>query len=191
MAAGGLALMVVPQLVESLGWRAPYWTGLVLALAGALPVLAARPLVLPDPQSTRTPRRAVIGDRRLWPLAAVQLRPFGLRVVAGDWVVTLLSTTATGAASGLVGGLLLFAGIVTRPLGGFVVRSARHRAWRLVAVSLIVGSAVASFSPPLATLGRRARRSRRRRCRRFPVRRTSSTDAPQRALMLQLPPWDS
>ena len=42
MAAGGLALMIVPQLVGPLGWRAPYWTGLVLALGGALPVLAAR-----------------------------------------------------------------------------------------------------------------------------------------------------
>ena len=37
MAAGGLALMVVPQLVGSLGWRAPYWTGLVLALARRAP----------------------------------------------------------------------------------------------------------------------------------------------------------
>ena len=35
MAAGGLALMVVPQLVGSLGWRAPYWTGLVLAARSA------------------------------------------------------------------------------------------------------------------------------------------------------------
>ena len=45
MAAGGLALMIVPQLVGSLGWRAPYWTGLVLALAGAPPGprRAARP----------------------------------------------------------------------------------------------------------------------------------------------------
>ena len=33
MAGGGLALMIVPQLEPSLGWRAPYWTG--LALAGA------------------------------------------------------------------------------------------------------------------------------------------------------------
>ena len=42
MAAGGLALMIVPQIVGGLGWRAPFWTGLALALVAVLPVLAAR-----------------------------------------------------------------------------------------------------------------------------------------------------
>ena len=41
MAAAGLALMVVPQLVGELGWRAPFWTGLALALVALLPVSAA------------------------------------------------------------------------------------------------------------------------------------------------------
>ena len=44
MVGGGLALMVVPPLTDATGWRAPYWTGAVLALAAALPVLAARGL---------------------------------------------------------------------------------------------------------------------------------------------------
>jgi MFS family permease len=155
MAAGGLALMVVPQLVGSLGWRAPYWTGLVLALAGALPVLAARPADAPSHAGAHgTPRRGVIGDRRLWPLAAVQIATFGLSVVAGNWVVTLLEHEGHGRSiSGVVGGLVLFAGVVTRPVGGLVVRRDRRGAWRLVAVSLIVGSAgalVLAAAPPLA-----------------------------------------
>ncbi len=65
MAAGGLALMIVPQLVGGLGWRAPYWTGLVLALLGALPVLAAPPTAahLP-PEDHATRPRGVIGPWR-------------------------------------------------------------------------------------------------------------------------------
>ena len=86
MAAGGLALMVVPQLVGELGWRAPFWTGLVLALAG------------------------------------------------------------------VVGGLILFAGIVTRPAGGLLMRRAPDRAWAFVATALVAGSTgvlVLAAAPPL------------------------------------------
>ena len=155
MAAGGLALMVVPQLVGSLGWRAPYWTGLVLALLGALPVLAARHTRRAAPPRAGRGRggQGVIGDRRLWPLAAVQIATFGLSVVAGNWIVTLLEHEGHGRSiSGVVGGLVLFAGVVTRPAGGLVVRRDRGSAWKLVAVSLIVGSAgalVLAAAPPL------------------------------------------
>jgi nitrate/nitrite transporter NarK len=143
MAAGGLALMVVPQLVGSLSWRAPYWTGLVLALLGVLPVLAARHTGAPlHPELPEARRQGVIGDRRLWPLAAVQIATFGLSVVAGNWIVTLLEHEGHGRSiSGVVGGLVLFAGVVTRPAGGLVVRRDSNSAWKLVAVSLVVGSA--------------------------------------------------
>ena len=70
MAAGGLALMVVPQLVGSLGWRAPYWTGLVLALARRAP----RPRGAAHRRATSTPSAhatpAARRDRRPPALAA-------------------------------------------------------------------------------------------------------------------------
>ncbi len=95
----------------------------------------------------------MIGDRRLWPLAAVQIATFGLSVVAGNWIVTLLEHEGHGRSiSGVVGGLVLFAGVVTRPAGGLVVRRDRRSAWKLVAVSLVVGSAgalVLAAAPPL------------------------------------------
>ena len=92
MAAGGLALMIVPQLVGELGWRAPFWTGLALAVVAVLPVLAARAeaRVAPTRGAHEALRRGVLGDRRLWPLGAVQVATFGLSVVAGNWIVTLL-----------------------------------------------------------------------------------------------------
>jgi MFS family permease len=154
MAAGGLALMVVPQLVGSLGWRAPYWTGLALALAGVLPVLAAGGgAVSPHAGTHEALRRSVFRDRSLWPLCAVQMATFGLTVVAGNWIVTLLEHEGHArSVSGVVGGLVLFAGVVTRPAGGLAVRRAPGRAWSLVAVCLCAGSAgtlVLATSPPL------------------------------------------
>jgi MFS family permease len=154
MAAGGLALMIVPQLVGPLGWRAPFWTGLVLALAGVVPVLlAGRAPVAHHPDAHEALQGGVLRDRRLWPLAAVQMATFGLSVVAGNWIVTLLEHEGNARnVSGVVGGLVLFAGVVTRPTGGLVVRRSPRLAWRLVAVSLCAGAAgtlVLATAPPL------------------------------------------
>ena len=154
MAAGGLALMVVPQLVGELGWRAPFWTGLVLALAGVIPVIAARRAAPTREANARNvPERSVLRDRGLWPLGAVQMASFGLSVVAGNWVVTLLERQGHGRSiAGVVGGLILFAGIVTRPAGGLLMRRAPDRAWAFVATALVAGSTgvlVLAAAPPL------------------------------------------
>ncbi len=159
MAGGGLALMVVPQLVGSLGWRAPFWTGLALALLSVLPVLAASRTAHAAARGTHAvlPGRSVFFDRRLWPLGAVQTATFGLSVVAGNWIVTLLEHQGHGrSVAGVVGGLVLFAGIVTRPAGGLLVRRAPERAWTLVSVSLVAGSIgmlVLAAAPPLWLAG--------------------------------------
>ena len=170
-----------PAARRQLGWRAPYWTGLVLALAGALPVLAAR--ARRRAPAPRCPRGVAGGACSATGAsgrsAAVQMATFGLSVVAGNWVVTLLEREGHGRSiSGVVGGLVLFAGVVTRPAGGLVVRRDRGRAWTLVAVSLVVGSAgmlVLAAAPPLWR--RRARRAGRRPRRRLPVRGRLRHDA--------------
>ena len=154
MASAGLALMIVPQIVGELGWRAPFWTGLALTVVAVLPVLAAeRQPVSPHPGPHEALRHGVIGDRRLWPLGTVHVATFGLSVVAGNWIVTLLEHEGHGRSiSGVVGGLVLFAGIVSRPLGGLAARRAPGRAWTLVAVCLAAGSVatlVLAAAPPL------------------------------------------
>jgi MFS family permease len=150
MAGGGLALMIVPQLAGPLDWRAPYWTGLVIAGVSALPVLAAGRVRGPHHGGGHS---RVLRDRRLWPLGAVQAATFGLSVVAGNWIVTLLERQGHGrGVAGVVGGLVLFAGIVARPAGGWVVQRAPTRAWSLVAVSLVAGAGgalVLAASPSL------------------------------------------
>ena len=123
--------------------------------------LAARGL----PRVGHAAQRASLRDRRLLPLGALQAATFGLAVVAGNWAVPLLERQgASSAAAGLAGGLILFAGIVTRPAGGLLARAARARR-----------------SSRVALLGSRARR---RLCSRSAARSRSA--AARRAASLGL-----
>ena len=143
MVGGGLAIAIVPLLDGWLGWRAPFWTGLVLAVACLAPLLA-----IADPPRARLhhERARVVGDRRLLPLGLVQSATFGLSVVAANWVVTLLERQGVErAVAGIAGSLTLFAGIVTRPGGGLLVRRRPDLSRRVVAACLVVAAAGASL----------------------------------------------
>ncbi len=151
-ASAGLALMVVPALAEAIGWRAPYWAAVGYAAAAAAVVLAARPT------ATVVRRRArVLADLRLVPLAVIHAATFGLNVVAGNWVVTLLERQGAGAtAAGLAGGTILLVGIGSRPLGGVVVARGLHRVvtgWSLVvaaAAALVLAAGVPTGAAAVA-----------------------------------------
>jgi len=146
MAGGGLALVIVPPLTEATGWRATYAAALVLAVAAAVPAVLVRGL-----HRVGHSTRGVLGDRRLLPLGVLQAATFGLAVIAGNWIVPLLERQeVSSAVAGAVGGLILLAGIVTRPLGGGVVHR-RPTSRR----GLLVGSlaAVAAGSLLLAVGG--------------------------------------
>ena len=134
MAGGGLALVIVPPLTDATSWRATYAAALVLAIAAAVPTLFVRGL-----RRIGASTRGVLGDRRLLPLGVLQAATFGLAVVAGNWVVPLLERQdASAVVAGALGGLVLLAGIVTRPLGGGLAH--RRPAGRR---SLLGGSLVA------------------------------------------------
>jgi len=89
MAGGGLALLVLPPLTEATGWRAPYATGLGLAVAAAAVDVGVRGL----PRVGRG-SRGVLRDTALLPLGALQVATFGLAVIAGSWIVPLLECGA-------------------------------------------------------------------------------------------------
>jgi MFS family permease len=151
MAGGGIAIAVVPQL-DGLGWRAPYWSALAVALVTAAVLVLA-------PRDRREPgaRRGVIVDRRLVRLGLVHAATFGLSVVTANWVVTLLERQGhPRGISAVLGGLVLTAGIVTRPIGGWIVRSHRERMWLAVGLSLLAlaaSTAALALPLPLALLG--------------------------------------
>jgi MFS family permease len=148
MAAGGLALALVPL---SSSWRAPFWSALVVAVV-ALVLVALAPRAAPASRRAAAvaPPRASLRDRRLVPLAVMHAASFGLSVVVGNWVVTLLERGAdySAAAAGGAGALTLFLGIVTRPLGGrWADRPALLRASFVLGG---IGTVVLAFAPPLA-----------------------------------------
>jgi MFS family permease len=133
MAGGGLAVVIVPPLTDATGWRATYAAALVLAVVAAVPTSFVRGVA-----RVGASPRGVLGDRRLLPLGVLQAATFGLAVVAGNWIVPLLERQDVSAAlAGALGGLVLLAGIVTRPLGGGLT----HR--RPAGRALVAGSLVA------------------------------------------------
>ena len=152
MAGGGLALMVVPPLTDATSWRAPYWSGAILALAAAIPTVVASGL----------PRLGhagewVLRDPTLLPIGVLQAATFGLAVIAGNWAVPLLERQgATSTVAGLAGGLILFLGVVTRPLGGL---AAEREGGKTVAVVALIGTSAGALllaldgSLAVATLG--------------------------------------
>lgn len=147
MAGAGLALVIVPPLTEATSWRATYVAALALALAAAVPTALVRGLHRVGPST-----RGVLGDRRLLPLGVLQAASFGLAVVAGNWIVPLLERQdASTAVAGALGGLVLLAGIVTRPLGGAAAHRRPHRRDALLAGSLVavaVGSLLLAAGGP-------------------------------------------
>jgi len=143
LAGGGLALAVVPALEGTLGWRSPFWTSLAVAAAG-LALLAAAPADRVSAAPTRpegTPR-GVLRDRRLYRLAVLYAASLGLTLVVANWVVELLERTADvgKGAAGVVGGLALLLGVVTRPLGGWILREQPERVRVAVGASLAAGA---------------------------------------------------
>ncbi len=132
--AGGLALALVPLWSS---WRAPFAAASLVAAVGVCLVALA-------PTGVRVPRRSAVTrvfDRRLRPLAVWHSASFGLSVVAGNWVVTLLHRAGglSEHIAGLAGGLVLAAGIVSRPLGGRLIDRPVVVQWSFV----VGGAAVA------------------------------------------------
>ena len=148
--ATGLAVAIVPQFA---GWRAPYWT----ALALVLPVLVLLPFV---PSTKRPPQRRsrtpVLSDRRLYRLSFLHTCSFGISIVAGNWVVTLLTRSGySHRVAALAGALTLIGGIVTRPAGGVAIQHRPERRRALVAGAVAatsLGILLLATGAPLAVL---------------------------------------
>ncbi len=144
MAGGGLALALIPLWGT---WRAPFATAAAVAAAGVVLVVLA-------PAEARRPHPPrdlpTVIDRRLLPLGAMHAASFGLSVVLGNWVVTLLHRAGGHSehVAGIAGGLILFLGVISRPLGGRLIeRTAVIRASFLVAAA---GIALLIVAKPLS-----------------------------------------
>jgi len=159
-AGGGVALAVVPAVEPSLGWRAPYATAIAVAVAAAAMLVAApRPARITRAASDRTPVRMLARDGRLVRLAAVFAASFGLSVVIANWVVTMLEreSALSSEAAGAIGSLTLVLGVVSRPLGGWVLHRRPERVRAAIVLAALVGAAgtlaLTTGSAALAVVG--------------------------------------
>ncbi|MGI9658921.1 MAG: MFS transporter [Gaiellaceae bacterium] len=143
---GGVALAVVPLFETTLEWRAPFATAAVLSLLSAA-AFAAAPQDRDRGETGRwaetRPPFSALRPGGLFPLVAIHAASFGLNIVIANWIVVLLEragdySTRTAAA---IGALTLLAGVITRPVGGWVIRRHPDRTRQLIALSMLTGGA--------------------------------------------------
>jgi len=136
----GSVIFAVPQTLDVLGWHGTFMgcAGIALALCLYCLWAAPRPEAIAAPQARFAQMLAHPG---IWLLGIVQMATFGLMIVVGTWITTLLRTTLSLPlkAAGLLGSLVLLLGIVTRPLGGWLAHRLRLRL--LVGISLLLNAA--------------------------------------------------
>jgi fucose permease len=128
---------------------------LLLARAGTAPSARTRPA------GGRAPGIGGLArDSRLWRIAAFYTASYGLSVVVANWVVELLRRHGdmSGAAAAATGALTLALVVVSRPVGGWILRAHPDRMRSTLAASLVAGSVgtlalVAAQPAWLAVLG--------------------------------------
>jgi nitrate/nitrite transporter NarK len=135
----GFIIFAVPQMLDVFGWRGAFLGCAAVALAVCLSCLWAAP----QPEAIAAPPARfaeMISHSALWLLGVVQMATFGLMIVVGTWITTLLRTTLGMPlkAAGLLGSMVLLLGIVSRPLGGWLAHRVRLRP--LVGVSLLLNA---------------------------------------------------
>jgi len=158
MGGAGAALAIVPLAEDWLDWRAPFVTSIVAVAIAAIP-LALGPA---DEEGGRPERHAgvheipgVLRDSRLYRLCVVYMASFGLSIVLGNWVATLLARAGemSDAAAGAIGSLVLLGGVVSRPLGGTLARRYAERTRLILGASFVasgIGTALLAIAGPPA-----------------------------------------
>ncbi|WP_321473126.1 MFS transporter [uncultured Paludibaculum sp.] len=136
----GYVLFAVPQLLSAFGWRGGFvGSALVAATVWLWWIVFAPPPSHHVPASGGL--REMMRSRDLWLLGIVQMASFGLVIVVGTWITTLLKTTFQTPlkTAGLMGSAVLLLGIVSRPLGGWLVHRMPVRS--LVRAALLLNAA--------------------------------------------------
>lgn len=138
---GGTALYLIPLLTSLVGWRRAFIVSSGLIALSALAWLALAPRV--RPAQAAAPLIEAARSRTVWTLGLVHTATFGLAVLVGIWITTFLvhdfglSLVSAGAA----GSAILALGVISRPLGGWLIDRGVVSA-RLVMRLTVLGGAI-------------------------------------------------
>jgi nitrate/nitrite transporter NarK len=135
----GFVILALPRIYLWTGWRGAFLITATVAAAAWIFWILAAPLVPSDAPQPGT-FRSLLAAPQLWLLGWMQMASFGLAIVVGAWIVTLLGSAfrMPAAQAGLIGSLVLLLGIVARPLGGILRRHVNIRS--LLAASFLLNA---------------------------------------------------
>jgi len=136
----GFVILVVPRIYTFAGWRGAFMTSAAVGALAWILWIARAPRVLPG-EHRRVPFWSMLSSPELWLLGLMQMASFGVAMVVGAWIVSLLGNTfgMPLVKAGLVGSLVLLLGIGTRPLGGALRRHVP--VWQLLVASFLMNAA--------------------------------------------------
>jgi nitrate/nitrite transporter NarK len=136
----GFVLFAIPRLLGAFGWRGGFLGSALVAGVVWVWWMVSAPssrYAAADAGSFRD----VMESRELWLLGLVQMASFGLVIVVGTWIATSLNAgfQMPLKTAGLMGSAVLLLGIVSRPLGGWLVQ--RMRIGTLIRCALLLNAA--------------------------------------------------
>ena len=140
LVGSGFVIFAVPQMLGAFGWRGAFVGSAAVVTAAWIYWMAAAPK--PEQKRMNAGSLAEMAAHgELWVLGLMQMASFGLVIVAGSWITTLLKNgfkLPIGRA-GILGSLVLLLGILTRPLGGWLMHRMSMRT--LVPAALLLNAA--------------------------------------------------
>jgi len=136
----GFVIFAIPQLIGGFGWRGAFLGSTAVAVGAAILWLAAAPRPIHTMKHAGS-LAEVARSPELWSLGVLQMASFGLVIVVGTWITTLLKSVFQMPVqqAGLMGSLVLLLGIATRPLGGWLAH--RLRMATLLRTALLLNAA--------------------------------------------------
>jgi MFS family permease len=140
LAGAGVAIAAVPFVRGWIGWRAPYVSAIAVGFVALVALLTA-PTDFPSRSADGWPLRSGFWrDLGLYRLAAMYASSLGLSVVVANWVSLLLHRRLglSEPRAAIIGALTLLLGVVTRPLGGWLLRE--RSSWIRPAMAFSLGA---------------------------------------------------
>ena len=137
----GFVIFIVPQIASLFkGWPQAFFATAAVAVMALITWLFFAPW-LPAKRHSQISLLKMLAHSQLWLLGLVQMASFGLVIVIGTWITTLLKenfSLSNKLFISFIASLVLLLGIFTRPLGGRLVSQIGVR--KLLIISLILNA---------------------------------------------------